>query len=307
MYEATIGSMVKFGTYFSLTEWYNPLQGPYGFLSWPGTPPTNPFTNQTQVYTGLVNVSDFINDLQTPQMRTVIDDYQTNIMWCDIGGPSRGYETLANWYNDALANKDAMVIANSRCGCLWNGFSTPEYVIYPGIVQSSYEVNLGLAPFSYGYDQTVQPDQYKTSQVLVTSLVDIVSKNGNFLVDFGPRQDGTISQPQVDALVGMGDWLAVNGDAVYATNYWSIGVAQEGDWRFTTKDGKFNIIALSQPNATYTFESPIPVIEGDKIVALADGSDVDYSIDGGKLTLKPSSAQVSASTLAWAYQIQQQC
>ncbi len=62
----------------------------------------------------------------------------------------------------------------------------PTDVICPNIVQSDCEVNLGLAPYSYRYDFTVQPSQYKTPKTLVTSLVDTVSKNGNFLVDFGP-------------------------------------------------------------------------------------------------------------------------
>lgn len=126
MYNATVDSMVKFRSYFSLTEWYNPVQGPYGFTAWPGTPPTNAFTNKTVEYTGLVNVSDFIDDIQAPQMKIVMDGYQSNFMWCDIGSPSRGCDTLAEWYNDALDNKEQPVIANLRCGCLWNGHSTPE-------------------------------------------------------------------------------------------------------------------------------------------------------------------------------------
>ncbi|KAI9359632.1 glycoside hydrolase superfamily [Zopfochytrium polystomum] len=287
LHDATVGTSVTFGTYFSLTEWYNPIQHPYGFGAWPGGPPRNAFTNEVVPYVGLVNVSDFIDDLQTPQMKTLLDDYRTSIMWCDIGGPSRSCETFAAWYNAARA-RGQQVLANSRCGCLWNAFSTPEYATYPG----------------YGFDAAVPDADYKTAKDLVPTLVDVVSKNGNFLIDFGPRADGSISQPQRDGLTGMGAWLKVNGDAIYGTRYWLAGIAQEGNWRFTTKDSAFYLISLVAPNSSYTFSSPIPILPGDSITALADGSTVAYTLDAkNKLSIKPTSAQVAAGSIAWAYKI----
>ncbi|KAI9335383.1 alpha-L-fucosidase-domain-containing protein [Zopfochytrium polystomum] len=303
LHDATLHTSVTFGTYFSLTEWYNPIQSPYGFGAWPGGPPQNPFTKEVVPYVGLVNVSDFIDGIQTPQMQILIEDYRTNIMWCDIGGPSRSCETLAAWYNVARARGE-QVLANSRCGCLWNAFSTPEYATYPGIVQHPWETNLGLAPFSYGFDAAVPDSGYKTAKDLVPTLVDVVSKNGNFLIDFGPRADGSISQPQRDGLTGMGAWLKVNGDAIYGTRYWLAGIAQEGNWRFTTKDSAFYLISLAAPNSSYTFSSPIPVLQGDTITALADGSAVAYTLDANnKLTINPTAAQIAAGSIAWAYKI----
>ncbi len=106
----------------------------------------------------------------------------------------------------------------------------------------------------------------------------------------------------------MGDWLKSTATPSTVPPYWSIGGAQEGDWRFTTKDGAFYVTALTQPNSAYTFSAPIPVIEGDTVTALADSSNVDYSIDpSGKLILRSSSQQVAAGSLGWSYKIAQQC
>jgi alpha-L-fucosidase len=67
-----------------------------------------------------------------------------------------------------------------------------------------------------------------TTEQVVQSLVDIVSKNGNFLLDIGPRADGTIPEIMQTRLRETGRWLRTNGEAVYDTTYWS-KMAELGD------------------------------------------------------------------------------
>ena len=73
-----------------------------------------------------------------------------------------------------------------------------------------------------GYDD----EENKTPNEIIDALVDIVSKNGNLLLNIGPKPDGTISQEQTDVLLAIGDWLKVNGEGIYGSRPWDI--AEEG-------------------------------------------------------------------------------
>ncbi|PHM05575.1 alpha-L-fucosidase, partial [Nostoc sp. 'Peltigera malacea cyanobiont' DB3992] len=75
---------------------------------------------------------------------------------------------------------------------------------------------------------------------LVDSFVDIVSKNGNLLLNIGPNADGSISKLQTERLLGLGKWLDVNGEAIFGSRYWirSEDVSTQGiRVRYTTNKG----------------------------------------------------------------------
>lgn len=79
--------------YYSMTEWWNPDFGKYGFAerpgntstTWPGILATNPYTGLTEPYVGYVPVDDYLSDLQLPQMNILSYEYESEIMWCDTG------------------------------------------------------------------------------------------------------------------------------------------------------------------------------------------------------------------------------
>ena len=93
----------------------------------------------------------------------------------------------------------------------WADFTTPEYANYDKITEKKWESCRGLG-FSFGYNQAEGPEQVIASGKLIELLIDIVSKNGNLLLNIGPKPDGSISEIQKDRLKVLGSWLDVNGE-----------------------------------------------------------------------------------------------
>lgn len=112
---------------------------------------------------------------------------------------------------------------NSRCGIpQGSDFDTPEYTTFSSVSQRKWESNMGMDPYSYGYNRATAPRAYMNASTIVTSLVDMVSKNGNLLLDFGPKADGTIEPVEVAHLMEAGTWIRANGEAIFNTTYWYV-------------------------------------------------------------------------------------
>ncbi|MGD0097000.1 MAG: alpha-L-fucosidase [Terracidiphilus sp.] len=125
-----------------------------------------------------------------------------------------------------------------------------------------WQTDTAISNLSWGY---MEHDDFKTPDLLIHQLVDTVSKNGNLLLSIGPRADGTIPDEVRSILLEIGAWLDRNGEAIYATEPWTIsgegpteiktgfGADQEmkpysaSDFRFTQKDGNLYVISLACP------------------------------------------------------------
>jgi alpha-L-fucosidase len=130
--------------------------------------------------------------------------------------------------------------------------------------------------------------KFKSTQSLITTLVDVVSKGGNFLLNVGPNPEGEIQPEFQDRLRGIGEWLKVNGESIYGTNY---GPLQDLTYGRTTAKG----------NTTYlhVFEWPhekklvVPDL-GARIV------EITLLADGNRLQFEPARNGVSVDVPAQA-------
>ncbi|WP_189491453.1 alpha-L-fucosidase [Streptomyces antnestii] len=277
---------LKAGFYYSLYEWNNP--------SYTGRPVTNPYTGATVPYTGAPAVKDYVGDYMAPQMRELIDQYDPDIMWCDgqWEKPASYWKTapvLAHYYNQAKNREHPKEVAvANRCkidtGALDStelDFQTPEYTVKSEIDPHKWEASRGIA-HSYGYNQNEPEEDYLTSDQLVDSLSDIVSKNGNLLLDIGPRGDGTIPELQQQRLRDIGTWLKTNGEAVYGTTYWHHAEepTSDDDIRYTVKDGALYATALKWPGEQLTLGADTPVNRTTRITLLgSDAGPLDWHKD----------------------------
>lgn len=137
---------------------------------------------------------------------------------------------------------------------------------------------------------------FKSSQMLIRSLVEVASRGGNFLLNVGPQPDGQIQPEFQQRLRAIGDWLTLNGDAIYGTTY---GPVQGVTGLRTTANGKSIYIHLFDwPNAVCTISG----IEGKVISArlLASGKLLAFRQAEGKLeiSIPPQAPDPNVSVIA---------
>jgi alpha-L-fucosidase len=111
-------------------------------------------------------------------------------------------------------------------------------------------------------------------------LVDIVSKNGNLLLDVGPQADGTIPAVQMERLVALGDWMRVNGQAIYGTHPWkrAEGTTAEGvAVRFTRKGSDVYAILLGDVKGNAVTIKDFSAAPGSKVYLLGDEKPLKWS------------------------------
>jgi alpha-L-fucosidase len=166
-----------------------------------------------------------------------------------------------------------------------------------------------MDPFSYGFNQATPDSEYMNATTLISSLVDMVSKNGNLLLNIGPKADGTIPQVEMDNLREAGKWIMANEEAIFNTTYWfhiAEARANGTNVRFTQTDDAFYILSLDRPvNGKLVVEAPIPILKGDKVSLLgsADSGGLAWELDGGLLTIEVDESVVDQVNYCWVFRI----
>jgi alpha-L-fucosidase len=137
---------------------------------------------------------------------------------------------------DGVINDRFSLIA----GTTHHDYVTPEFTVLTDISAQKFETVRGMGR-GFGYNQNESDADLETGDGLVRLLVDVVSKNGNLLLNVGPKSDGSIPAAQADRLRAMGAWLEVNGEAIFGTRPWTRAEGMTGDGtpvRFTaSRDG----------------------------------------------------------------------
>jgi alpha-L-fucosidase len=200
LFKAVRKTSVHAGMYYSLYEWFNPL--------WKTDP------------------KKFAADHTWPQMKDLINNYQPDVFWTDGDWDAtaetwRSQEFLAWLYNESPV-KDKIVV-NDRWGSGIHfrhaGIYTPEYQPDLDFEDHYWEESRGMG-FSYGYNREEDAWDYNSAQSLILQLIDKVSRGGNFLLDIGPDEHGKIPPIMQERLLQMGEWLKINGEAIYGTTRW---------------------------------------------------------------------------------------
>ena len=284
-----------------------------GGLDW--TFNEQPVRSYMDVYSTIVQDPAFIS-YATKHWHELIDRYAPSILWNDIGSP-RAFDLaglVAAYYN---AVPDGLV--NDRWGqrlpdhvpgpgeminpppARHYDYTTPEYASYAQVTQHKWEATRGIG-HSFGYNMNEGADDYLSVTELVRSLVDIVSKNGNLLLNVGPMADGTIPDLQRDRLLGLGAWLDVNGEAIFETRPWLSAEGRCGDGtqvRFTQREDALYAILLATPATRHVLLEGLLAADGTEVRLLGrpDPLTCSQAAGGLQVTLPGGLADAAAHAL----------
>jgi alpha-L-fucosidase len=247
---------LKMGFYYSLYEWFHPVYQ--------------------------MDFPRFVREHFHPQFKDLVMRYQPSIIfadgeWARTSAEWKSEELLAWLFNESPCRDE--VVVDDRWGkdtrSRHGGYFTTEYGEVGGDTKldasRKFEECRAIGA-SFGYNRNETIDDYQSDYGLVCLLVNLVSKGGNLLLDIGPTADGCIPVIMQQRLVEMGNWLKVNGEAIYGTHPWKVHgegptqpakgpeaerkqIFQPSDIRFTSKDGAVYAICLALPMAEVQIKS----------------------------------------------------
>lgn len=151
-----------------------------------------------------------------------MERFAPDLLWNDIDWPDAGKHPGPDSFVQLLTEHLAAVpdgLVNDRWGVPAHGVLTREYQDIDAVQDEPFEATRGLG-LSFGYNADESAAHALDGAALIRLLVDVVSKNGNLLINVGPRADGSVPPLQSAALEQLGEWLAVHGDALYGTRPW---------------------------------------------------------------------------------------
>jgi alpha-L-fucosidase len=278
---------LRFGVYYSLYEWYNPLYHD--------------------------DVGKYVDTHMLPQLKDVVTRYAPAVIfsdgeWDHPDTTWRSTEFLAWLYNQG-PNPDEVVV-NDRWGkdtrSAHGGYYTSEYGAGRAGRQMDksrpWEENQGMGR-SFGYNRNEDITNYKSAAELIHMLIDIVSQGGNLLLDIGPTADGRIPVIMQERLLQMGEWLSVNGEAIYGAHPWRAQADGESV-RYTAKGHAVYAIVKSWPGRELVLAEP-RAGAGTSISLLGSDAKIDFKTQNGALTIAVPALDIPHMSCrhAWVFKL----
>ena len=192
--EAARAEGLRVGFYYSLMDWHHPD----GALCATNEAARKRFVEYTH---GLI--------------RELLTNYgKIDVLWYDVAWPldAKGWESER--MNKMVFELQPDIIVNNR-NKLTGDFSTPEQKIVAENGGRAWESCMTLND-SWGFNRA--DDNWKSSKTVVRNLITCVRGGGNYLLNVGPKPDGSIPESSVQVLTEVGQWMAVNGDTIYKSD-----------------------------------------------------------------------------------------
>ncbi|MCR2824625.1 alpha-L-fucosidase [Microbacterium sp. zg.Y909] len=281
-HDATRRAGARFGVYYS------------GALDW-HVSDFPPIESDTDLFR-FRRHDEWFSRYSAAQLDELVERFSPDVLWNDIewpdggkGAADHGLAALLGRYFDKVPDG----VINDRWGVPRHGYLTREYTHVGEVLDTPWESTRGLG-YSFGYNQAEDAGHSLSGHALIRLLADVVSKNGNLLINVGPRADGSIPDLQLQAMRELGTWLRRDGGAVYGTRPWIRAFEETGAPRaYTTSPGAVHVIALD-PSAG-SIDLPAELSSGH--ARWADGTEVavDQRADGRVDAIVPDALRGEAA------------
>ena len=294
---------LRMGLYYSIIEWES---------TWTHRDPTGYYVDKALVEKYRIPDEDYVDQHLLPQLRELVETYQPAVLFSDGGewdGSEEHWQTkqfLAWLYNEA-PNKDEVVVndrwAKDMPGKHGDYFSSEYQDTDATGPDHAWEESRGVGG-SYGFNRAENLDDYASSEELVHELIDVVSRGGNFLLNIGPTGDGRIPLIMQQRLRDIGDWLEVNGEAIYGTQLWHRLARgddlQEGTIRYTAKGRDLYAICLQWPSDELQVAG-VSSSDNLRVEMLGLTEFVKWRAEGGHIVISPPQISPAQTPCQYAY------
>jgi alpha-L-fucosidase len=263
---------IKFGLYYSIMDWNHPSQ-------------TCTPSNWSSAMASATARTGYINDMKA-QLQELLDRYDPAILWfdgdwCDWWGNSDG----ADLYNWLIARKPGLIVNErvKRSQGLGD-FACPEKDVPSEPMDRVWEACATMTSVGgWGYTGWAE-SSYRSVPTIVQEFVTVVSRDGNYLLNIGPKPDGTMTPGSVTVLNGLASWMSVHSDSIYGTS--GSPFATEPSWgRFTKKNGKLFAHVFNWPT-TGTLQIPQIYNSISRVYLMNNpGTSLSYTVSGGNINV----------------------
>jgi alpha-L-fucosidase len=235
----------------------------------------------------------------------LIDKYQLDILWFDNGVNGRNFDPLkmkvaAHFYNRAKQwNKEVTI--DTKDSAYLAGSVLDFEKLHPrgptNILKGIWDAEEPIGS-TWGYSAANPGETFRGAQSVISEFCEILSMNGNLLLNLSPDGQGAVNAAQVNTLKEVGQWLAVNGEAVYGSHNWikasDAAPGAEGGrgvtYRFTVKGDSLFAIAQAWPGQTAVIPSlatgKAPEGKITSVALLGDAAPLEFTQDDKGLKIK---------------------
>jgi len=292
---------LKMGIYYSVIEWEtHSRNGKY-------------FIDEKYVNKYAIPGDKYVDEHLHFQLKELVNNYQPSLIFFDAGeweGDDnywKAKEFLSWLYTDSPIKNEVVVNDRFFKGMPGNhgDYFSSEYKDAGRMGKDHpWEESRGIGG-SYGFNRDENIDDYSTTTELIHELIEIVSSGGNLLLNVGPTADGRIPVIMQERLVEIGDWLSVNGEAIYESKpLKNQNITIQDDQIFiTTKNDNIYLICTAWPEDKIAIGGILKQISNLELIGYT--KKIEWSQTYNKLTITPPLMKISEIPCqhAWVFKV----